>query len=282
VKQLRRRRPADLCARLEAAAARFGSSYLASDPVVFPHRYSSRADREIVAFLAAALAYGNVKQIQASVERVLTGLSQIHPSPAVAIGSLTCARAESHFSGFRHRFNDHRDLAVFLTLLRRMLSEFGSVEGFFAAGPPPGAPLRERLSSFVRRALELEPQLVERAPGARFFLPDPESGSACKRLCMVLRWLVRPADGVDLGLWTTLTTRELVMPLDTHTSRIAYANGLSRSPYATWSNAEEVTAALARYDRNDPVRFDFALSRLGILRVPQNQAPLRLRAARRP
>lgn len=235
-----------------------------------------------MAFLASSLAYGSVPQILSSVERVLATLRSIDASPAQAIDSVGPPALLSALGAFRHRFTTARDVACLLGFVRQMRAAHGSIEGFFAEGPRAQAPLRDRLSSFCRRALRLETSglygrgSLPRSAGVRFLLPDPADGSACKRLCMFLRWMVRADDGVDFGLWTCLTPADLVVPLDTHTSRLSYVNGLAPSRHATWSNAEKVTAALRRFDAADPVRFDFALSRLGILRVPRSEAPVRV------
>jgi uncharacterized protein (TIGR02757 family) len=95
-------------------------------------------------------------------------------------------------------------------------------------------------------------------------LTSPDDGSACKRLNLFLRWMVRPDDGVDLGPWTALTPADLVVPLDVHVLRISRFLGLTRRSDASWRTACEVTDGLARLDPADPVRFDFALSHLGI------------------
>jgi len=269
------RRPPNLGARLTELAARYGRAHLASDPVQIPHRYARAADQEVAAFIAAALAYGSVKLILGSVERALGALDPDGVGPADALDALDPRACRERLGRFRHRFNDASDVAALFAALREMRRRSGSIEAFFDESAPRAAPLRDRLSAFTRRALAIAPP----ADGVAFFFADPADGSACKRLCMFLRWVVRPADGVDLGLWSCLAPGDLVMPLDTHTSRIAFWNGLSPSPYATWRNAERVTSALRRYDRNDPVRFDFALSRLGILRVPPGPAAsVRLRA----
>lgn len=280
-----RRRPPSLGEKLEELAARYGREHLESDPVKFPHRYQRCEDREVVAFLASALAYGSVPQICRGVERVLEVFESLGPSPASVVDQVAPEEIRRRLGGFRHRFNDARDVAACVAILGEMRRRHGSIEGFFAEGAPPGSPLRRGLSSFVRRALALgggrlygtqrKGELPPNA-GVRFFFSDPADGSACKRLCMFLRWVARPGDGVDLGLWTCLPPSALVMPLDTHTTRLCHWNGLCPSPFATWSNAEKVTAALRRYDPNDPVRFDFALSRLGILRVPPHEARVRV------
>jgi uncharacterized protein (TIGR02757 family) len=271
-----KRRPPHLGAKLEELASRFDRRYLASDPVQFAHRYRTREDREVAAILAASLAYGSVKQIVGSVARVLDVLAELDPSPARAVDRLDRRECLARLEPFQHRFNSARDVVSLLSVIQRMRARDGSIEGFFAAGAR--GPLRERLSSFARRARALEPR--GDAGDVSFFFPDPNDGSACKRLCMFLRWMARPDDGIDLGLWRAVSPAELVMPLDTHTTRICHWNGLCPSPFATWRNAEHVTAALRRFDPNDPVRFDFAISRLGILRVRGADARVRVPAAR--
>jgi uncharacterized protein (TIGR02757 family) len=277
-----KRKPPRLRESLALLASRYDRQYLRTDPVWFPRQYRDRADRECVAFLAASLAYGSVPQIFASVRRVLEALDAGGPSPARAIDRVEPAECQARLGGFQHRFSTARDVACLLGFVRQMRARSGSIEGFFAEAPE-GA-LRDRLSSFCRRALELDtlglygPGPLPADAGVRFFFCDPRDGSACKRLCMFLRWMVRPDDGVDMGLWSCVSTAELVMPLDTHTTRISFLNGLCPSRGATWRNAERVTAALRRFDAADPVRFDFALSRLGILKVRGAEARVRVKS----
>jgi uncharacterized protein (TIGR02757 family) len=292
-----RRKPSRLREKLEELAARFDERFLHSDPVRFPRRYQRSEDREIVAFLASAYAYGGVKQIGASVERLLGLLAAIDPRPARAVDRWRLEMTGPALGEFRHRFNGARDAGILLWVLRRMREQHGSIEGFFGAGAPAGAPMRERLSSFSRRAAAIAAEADATLPkatlskatipaaarnaGPEFFFSDPLDGSACKRLCMFLRWMARPADGIDFGQWSCVTPAELVMPLDTHTTRICYLNGLAPSAHATWRNAEIVTEELRRFDANDPVRFDFALSRLGILRIPRDEAAVRVAVRKR-
>jgi uncharacterized protein (TIGR02757 family) len=134
------------------------------------------------------------------------------------------------------------------------------VEAFFLEGHRPGD-LRSSLSSFSRRARALG---QSGSRGFAYLLPDPGTGSATKRLCLFLRWMVRPADGLDLGLWSGVEPRELVIPLDTHVLRISRYIGLTGRRTATWSTAVEITEALARLCPADPVRYDFAIAQLGI------------------
>jgi uncharacterized protein (TIGR02757 family) len=244
-----------------------GADFLANDPLSFAHRYRHPADRELAAFLSAALAYGRVASIRASLEDLFGRLPE---GPAAFIGGFDPGRDAQRLNGFRHRFNDGADIVVLCWLLKQMVEAAGSLEGFFLAGDSGGEDIGEALSSFCRRALAFDVTAVlgraalpPRA-GVRYFFANPADGSACKRLCMFLRWVCRPDDGIDLGLWRSVSPSRLVIPLDTHTARISRLLGLSSRTSADWRMAREVTATLRALDPADPVRYDFALAHLGI------------------
>ena len=113
----------------------------------------------------------------------------------------------------------------------------------------------------------------------RYFLPSPEDGSACKRLNLYLRWMVRRGDGLDFGQWREVSTAHLVIPLDSHVSRIARYVGLTDRLTPSWGTALEVTEQLCRFDPRDPVKYDFSLCRLGILKLcPKKRRPSKCRA----
>jgi uncharacterized protein (TIGR02757 family) len=257
--------------RLEAIGAAFGPRWLPSDPVELVRALPDGGDREIAAFLASALAYGNVVQIRRSVEEVLR---RMDGRPRIFLERLEPGRARRAFEGFVHRFHRAEDLASLAWTLAGMIRRSGTLEGFFREGASGGAPaLREGLVSFSTRALALDDGGLRRRGGLRFFFPSPAGGSACKRLCLFLRWVVRPDDGVDLGLWTCLRPSALVLPLDVHLGRLARCLGLTRYRTPGWKAAEEATAALRRLDPEDPLRFDFALCRFGMLaRCPRPSA----------
>jgi uncharacterized protein (TIGR02757 family) len=171
------------------------------------------------------------------------------------------------FDGLVHRWTRGEDIAALLVIARRAFDEAGSLERLFLDGYRHGEPgaLRTALSRFVRALHSYAPRLGRRPRGLAFLLPDPDAGSACKRLNLYLRWMVRRDDPLDRGIWRAVSPADLVMPLDTHVARIARNLGLSTRRTADWRMAEEVTASLARIDPRDPTRFDFALCRLGIL-----------------
>jgi uncharacterized protein (TIGR02757 family) len=251
---------------LEALRLRYDARYLSTDPVEIPRRYPHPEDREVVGFLAASLAYGNVATIRKSVERLLEAMG---PRPAHFARTTTAKGALDRFRGFRHRWTGARDVAGLVFFSGRMIEELGSIGGFFRAGYVEGD-IAESLLRFRERALALDHgglhrgKSVPKSAGVRFFFPSPLTGAA-KRSNMFLRWMARPDDGVDLGLWPFVPTRDLVIPLDTHIFRIGRHLGFTSRKTPSWEAAVEITRNLARFDPEDPVKYDFALSRLGIL-----------------
>jgi uncharacterized protein (TIGR02757 family) len=176
------------------------------------------------------------------------------------------------------------DAAAVIAALGRVRDRHGSLGAWFLAGYDPQAPdLAPALAIFldgIRAELvygrKRGPALTDLPQGVRTFFSDPRAGGACKRLNLYLRWMVRPDDGVDLGLWPAVSPAQLTVPLDTHVARISRYLGLTSRRTPDWKMAAEVTAGLARFDPGDPVRYDFALSRLGILdRCPRRVNPVK-------
>jgi len=242
--------------------------HLSSDPVQFVHRYQDPRDREVVGLIAAVFAYGNVKSVLRTVENALGYLG---PSPARAVGSFEPRRDTKSLRGFYHRFNTSRDLGVLFWIIRRALEEYGSLERAFTAGlMADEAEITGALENFSKLLLsfgheELYPRgELKRRIGVRFLFPRPFEGSACKRLNLFLRWMVRPDDGIDCGVWTGVAPRQLVIPLDTHIARISSYIGLTSMRSPGWSMALDITRRLRRLHADDPLRYDFALCHLGI------------------
>ncbi len=261
------RRLAALKAVLDRAYAEYDARWIEPDPVQFVWRYQRPEDREVAGLIASALAYGNVKQIKKSVERVLALLGD---RPARSIDSLEVRKTLDALAGFKHRFNDAEDVACLLVFIRGMRRAEGSIEGFFAPGGPVGD-LRPALADFVRRTLALPRDgLYGRGPlpqgaGVRFFFPSPDQGSACKRLCLFLRWMSR-ADSVDPGSWTRVKRSSLLIPLDAHIINIGRKARLTARISPGWKMAEDITATLRACDPEDPVKYDFALHRMGLFK----------------
>lgn len=258
-------RLAALRPQLDALYASFDRAGEVPDPVEFVRRYEAPADREVVAFLAAGLAFGRVASVNQSVSRLLEGLG---PRPAEAVAGFSMARHAGRFHAFVHRWTRGTDVAQLLLVLRHMLREAGSIEAFFVEGWDEHAPdVGDALESFTARAANVAAGVSGggAAPrGVAYFFPRPSRGSACKRLNLFLRWMVR-RDNLDPGGWSRVRPAQLVVPLDTHVIRVGRCLGLTHAVTPGWKMAADITAALRRLDPVDPVKYDFALCHLGML-----------------
>jgi uncharacterized protein (TIGR02757 family) len=262
-----RRHPSDARQRLDDLYRTFDHVNSASDPVHIVRRYARHDDREIVGFCASALAFGRVASVLQSIERLL---SVIGPHPAEFVRDFNSTRDRRPLEPLVHRWIRGGDLVALLLILQRMLREAGSVEAFFLAGDDPVAPdVGAALDSFSERALQTDLRAAYGAtppkrPGVCYFFPRPSAGSACKRLNLFLRWMVR-RDAIDLGVWTGVSPARLVVPLDTHVIRLGRCLRLTRYASPGWKMAADVTAALRAIDPVDPVRYDFSLCHVGMM-----------------
>ncbi|HZX94600.1 MAG TPA: TIGR02757 family protein [Myxococcales bacterium] len=235
------------------------------DPVELPHRYSDPQDVEVAALLSAALAYGRVDLFKPRLTRLLDALG---PSPAAVARDSTPVELLRRARGFEYRMTGPRDVACLLYGAGAVLRAHGSLGACFTGHYRRLGDLRAALGAFVDElcAPDFTPIAGARAPTRRLkhLLPHPGRGSACKRLNLFLRWMIRGPDGVDFGLWRDVPAAALVVPLDTHVHRIGRFIGLTRRKDLSWKTAEDVTRRLRSLDAGDPVRYDFALSHLGI------------------
>jgi len=258
----------DIKTVLDRLSATRSTAHLDNDPLSFCHRYDDPADREVAAIIAAAFAYGAVGIILRTLGIIF---AELGPSPRRFVERFDPAQGLRTFSGFKHRFNDGRDLCALLWCIRVMIEQSGSVEAFFLRSHDRDAPdVSDSLNTYSSaiRALDYRPVFGQTGfPESSYFpflFPAPASGSACKRLCMFLRWVVRPADGIDLGIWRGISPAQLIIPVDTHIQRISRYLGFTARTNADWRMAREITAALRQMDPGDPVKYDFSLAHLGI------------------
>jgi uncharacterized protein (TIGR02757 family) len=258
----------DIQATLDALYATRSAQHLGNDPLSFCHRYPDPADREISAVIASSFAYGSIVIILRTLEAIFAELGR---SPRSYVEQFDPQAGFRTFSGFKHRFNDGRDLCALLWGMRQMVEQAGSIHAFFRRGyNAADYDVSSSLNSYSAAVLALDYTDVfgtHEIPTDSYFpflFPAPASGSACKRLCMFLRWMVRPADGIDLGLWDGVSPAQLIIPVDTHICRISRYLGLTRRKAADWRMAQEITAALRAFDPADPVKYDFSLAHLGI------------------
>jgi uncharacterized protein (TIGR02757 family) len=256
----------DLAAALASLYRRYNRrSFVHPDPLELLYEHENPEDQEIVGLVAACLAYGRVAQIIASVRRAVTALvppvrrgAPAPPRAALLRASEPDIRAR--LAGFTHRFTTGPEMASLLIAARRAIREHDTLEALFRAGmAPEDRTILPALSRFV----ESLRGYAGSADACASLLSSPADGSACKRLNLYLRWMVR-RDAVDPGPWTSVSPALLVVPLDTHMFRIARALGLTERNQPNLKTALEITEGFARLTPRDPVRYDFSLTRLGI------------------
>lgn len=230
-------------------------AYLHPDPLEFLHHYENQADREIVGLVAAALAYGRVAQILKTVSHIL---ERMDPSPHEYVLNITSKTLRRDFSHFTHRFATGNHLAALLTGIKQAIEEHGNLYRCFLNGiSVDDDTVLPGLVYFVRNITANGKHRVEH------LIPDPQKGSACKRLNLFLRWMVRK-DKVDPGGWEAVPISKLIIPLDTHMHRIGQLLGFTQRKQADLRTALEITEGFRNIRPEDPVRYDFALTRLGI------------------
>ncbi|MBN1433203.1 TIGR02757 family protein, partial [Candidatus Fermentibacterales bacterium] len=228
------------------------------DPLEFLYLYPEPGDREIVALLASCLAYGRVAQILSSVRAVLDVLG---PSPRDYLAAVEPASLRRELSAFRHRFTTGQELASVLLGAAGVIARFGSL----------GECLKLSLTSCNAESRTLLPALESMVGSilghaglsCSYLLPRPSMGSACKRLNLMLRWMIR-RDEVDPGGWEFASPGMLVVPLDTHMFRAGRLLGFTCRSSADMRCALDITEGFRSLSPEDPVRYDFALTRLGI------------------
>lgn len=226
--------------------------FIHPDPLEFVYKYNLPQDREVAGFIASSLAYGNVKQILKSVSYVLNVLG---PSPADFLLRTKSDRILQAFCLFKHRFTTGHEIADFLINIRKILKEDGSIEKYFLKGYNPSSiNLENAIYSLARRF---------NATPTPTLMPNPDKKSPFKRLNLFLRWMIRK-DAVDPGVWKKISPSKLIIPLDTHMFQIARKLGITTRKRPDMKTAIEITDFFRKVSPDDPVKYDFALTRTGI------------------
>jgi len=261
--------PAGLKGLLDRLYRSYSTECLPMDPLELVRRYGNPEDQEAAGFIAACLTLGRAELIRKAVAEVLYRMGR---SPYRFILRYDGRRDSGKFDGFAYRFFGADDLRLLTHRMRRVLRSHGSLGEFFKSGyQPSDRDIGPALSRFVRglKAQDVPKSLrpaLRKGPGLRSFLADPAAGSACKRLNLFLRWMVRN-DALDLGVWTGIPASKLVIPLDTHLHRLGKRLGLTGRNTPDWKMALEITDSLRAFDRDDPVKYDFALCTVGKLQA---------------
>jgi uncharacterized protein (TIGR02757 family) len=273
----------ELAGRLDALYHDYNREDSASDPIQKVRPFADRADREIAGFCAAALAFGRVASVLNSISVLFSTLGS---SPANFVRRFDPECAPHAMRSMVHRWIRGDDLVALLWMLKQMLDRSGSIERFFLDGlSASDEDVGAALDSFSKRALALDMRRAygrqPRRPGVCYFFPRPSAGSACKRLNLFLRWMVR-RDEVDLGVWKSVPASKLIVPLDTHVIRLGRCLQLTRYTSPGWRMAADITASLRALNPSDPVSFDFSLCHVGMMNAcgfgrkqGDSQCPLR-------
>ena len=236
---------------------------IAPDPLQFIYRYSNKADMEIAALLSAELAYGRVQQIQKNLTELFERMGH---SPYAFVKNFGKAERKK-LKGFKHRFTSGDDISALLELLKIVLDKNSSIQNYFLSGYNHNDEnIITALTKFSDSLLDMYARTHNSAPsrGLRYLLTRPTDGSACKRLNLFLRWMVRD-DDVDTGLWRSINKSKLIVPVDVHMGRLCKILGLYNRKTVSLTAAIEITKSFAAIEPADPVKYDFALSRIGIV-----------------
>ncbi len=230
-------------------------TFVSPDPLQFLYNYDNIYDREIAGLIASLLAYGKVPQILKNVNIILDTLT---PEPSDFLKRSSPAKIRKLFPDFKHRFTTGKEISSLLLAVRDVINKYGSLYNCFRfCSKPEDKTIVSSLTKFTAI-------LKEKATGIESnLLPSPEKGSACKRPNLYLRWMVRK-DRVDPGGWDDIKPSKLIIPLDTHMYKIGKALGFTKKKQADLKTAMEITDGFRNFSSEDPVRYDFALTRFGI------------------
>ena len=242
--------------RLEEIYIKYNKRELVDpDPLVFLYNYKNNLDKEIVGLTASALAYGRVAQILKSVKIVLDIMGK---EPSKYIRDVEKQELIKTFKNFKHRFTDGKDMSLFLWGIKNVLIEYGSIENCFTKH-------HKNSEQNIIPALKFFSDEMQKLTGQKknTLLPDANKNSACKRINLFLKWMVRK-DDVDPGCWTKIAPDKLIIPLDTHMYKFGTCAGWTKRKSADMKTALEITEGFKKIAPNDPTKYDFAITRFGI------------------
>ncbi len=229
--------------------------YISTDPLTVLFKYSSSSDIEIVGLIASSLAYGRVSQILKAVHIVLEVMRE---SPYDYLKRNNKSEISNNFKEFKYRFTKGKDIAGLLIGMKNAITEYNSLENLFVKNYIKGESIINAMDKFVENILNFS------QCKANYLIPSPKKGSACKRLCLYLRWMVRK-DEVDLGIWNKVSKSDILIPLDTHMFNISKKFDFTKRKSADLKTAVEITERFKNINRDDPVKYDFSLTRFGIM-----------------
>ncbi len=219
------------------------------DPLQFLYNYNDPADIEVVALTGACFAYGNVKQIIKTIDKILLPMGK---SPRRFLLDNDAKSLAEIYKGFKYRFTTEEELISFLLAIKSALKEYGSLQNLMLSCDGDFIAKQRNFAAVLRSYGKIDT-----------LVPNPAKNSALKRLNLCFRWLIRK-DAVDLGCWSGISPACLIVPLDVHMHRVARMLGLTKRNQADMRTAQEISASLAKFCPEDPVKYDFCLTRFGI------------------
>ncbi len=241
--------------------------FITNDPLRFGYRYTNFKDQEVMCFIAAMMSQGKRTSIVTSLEKLENMMDKSPYKFVTEFDFDIHAERFKDFNHFAYKNIPGTDIVAIIFLLKQVLNQYGSIKNLFLEGLDPSKQknVKEALIYFTEKIFSFAPppDMLEIPSRIKSLLPNPNKGSACKRLNMFLRWVVRK-DNVDIGIWSEVPTSMLLIPLDFHVSKLSRELGLTSRKQDDWKTAEEITERLKQFDPNDPAKYDFAIFGMGI------------------
>jgi uncharacterized protein (TIGR02757 family) len=237
----------------------FGKNRISPDPLEILHKYSQPEEIEIIGFIASLFSYGNVTQIINTLGVIEKIIGQ-HPYDFIL--NFNKQNDAKYFKGLKHRFYTAEDIVSLFEILHQGYLSYANLKVLFLLYYFEDEPnLKNSISCFSKNLMNLCVHCDKKAKvtsGLKFMLPDPLKGSACKRMNLFLRWMIRK-DDLDFGLWKEIPPSKLIIPVE--------ELKLTNRKNISWKMAEEITNKLKKFDPNDPVKYDFAICHIGMRKM---------------
>ena len=233
--------------------------FIKSDPVQFLHKYKRFQDIEISGLIGSSFAYG---KREAFLEKLDYIFKIMGSSPYEFCLNLDKAAIRHYFKDFKYRFNTGEDVILLLETLHRFYNKNQTLDNFVEKNLSADNEKAEQAVTIISE--ELTKGINSKS--YCYLFPSPKSGSACKRLNLFLKWMVRKSP-VDAGIWKSLEPKDLIIPLDVHVARVSRGLKLTERKSNDWQTAEEITSKLREFDSFDPIKYDFALFDIGIEKI---------------
>jgi uncharacterized protein (TIGR02757 family) len=249
--------------KLEIHYKSFDRTQISPDPLELIHNLDSDLNKEAFGLISSIFAYGNIKQIIRSQEKILAATDHNPHKFILNMGS----SSESKLKFVTHRFYRGQDTVWLFRTLQNIYKEHGSIKNYFLQFYNVDEKnLKNAIEGFSQSILGNQGKKDKLSSGMRFMFPIPSAGSACKRMNLFLRWMIR-RDELDFGIWKEIPPSKLMIPVDTHIARICKELKLTGLKNVSWKMAEEITDNLRKFDPEDPVKYDFAICHIGMRKM---------------